>query len=590
HPGKVILFGDLNEVRNDSERFGSIFSSGDAAIFNDFIQESGLIDLPIGVVALDRRWLDHNPILLHLKKFDFGPTPFRIFHLWFDRIDFGKVVKDKWEDITGEVLGLASDEDKSSRISKLQEIDYFERMNSLDLMQKARVKWEMEGNENSKFFQGLINSRRKSQSIHGIMHEGDLLEVVVSIKEIKTAVWDCGSNKAPGPDGYSFLFIKRFWDLLKDDIHEFVIVAKILSNRLSNVIDSIISHEQSAFVSSRQILDGPFFLSEIINWYNKRKKKLMLFKVDFEKAFDSVSWKYLDYMLHKMGFGSRWRTWINNCLMLARTSILINGSPTSEFSLKRGLRQGDHLSPFLFIIVMEGLHMALNDGIASNMFHRVRIGSNIHLSHLFYADNVIILSDWNQNDMEILQGSLIFSTSLPVLRLIFTNIMSLELEFRIVKLSPWLHVLVVSRFSLIVSRPDCQAPEMVIKSLGSLRANFFWGSHESSKKLSCVKWSNTLASFDKGGLGVGCFSAFNKVLLLKWRWRLFNFPNSLWVQVIKAFLGNEAGIDVGGCQTSGTWAKIIGTINHLHSSGIVPLNSIRFKVGNGSSIRFWKDT
>nr|GFC95938.1 cysteine-rich receptor-like protein kinase [Tanacetum cinerariifolium] len=104
----------------------------------------------------------------------------------------------------------------------------------------------------------------------------------------------------------------------------------------------------------------------------------MLFKVDFEKAFDSVSWKYLDYMLHKMGFGSRWRTWINNCLMSARTSILIDGSPTSEFSLKRGLRQGDPLSPFLVIIVMEGLHMALNDGISSNIFHGVKIGSNIH--------------------------------------------------------------------------------------------------------------------------------------------------------------------------------------------------------------------
>nr|GFB68234.1 RNA-directed DNA polymerase, eukaryota, reverse transcriptase zinc-binding domain protein [Tanacetum cinerariifolium] len=89
--------------------------------------------------------------------------------------------------------------------------------------------------------------------------------------------------------------------------------------------------------------------------------------------------------------------------------------------------------------------------------------------------------------------------------------------------------------------------------LGSL------GSHESSKKLTWVKWSNTLASFDKSGLGVGSLNAFNKALLLKWRRRLFNFPNSLWVQVIKAFHGNRAGIDLEGCQTSGTWAKIMGT-------------------------------
>ncbi|GJZ52128.1 reverse transcriptase domain, reverse transcriptase zinc-binding domain protein [Tanacetum coccineum] len=83
------------------------------------------------------------------------------------------------------------------------------------------------------------------------------------------------------------------------------------------------------------------------------------------------------------------------------TSILINGSPTSEFSLRRGLRQGDHLSHFLFIIVMEGLHMALNDGLAANMFHGIKVGSpGMHLSHLFYADDVIILSEWNLNAME----------------------------------------------------------------------------------------------------------------------------------------------------------------------------------------------
>ncbi|GJW52934.1 RNA-directed DNA polymerase, eukaryota, reverse transcriptase zinc-binding domain protein [Tanacetum coccineum] len=158
--------------------------------------------------------------------------------------------------------------------------------------------------------------------------------------------------------------------------------------------------EQSAFISGRQILDGPLILSEIIDWYKKRNKKLMLFKVDFEKAFDYVSWRYLDYVLDKLGFGIRWRNWIKNGLMSARTSILINGNPSSEFSLKRGLRQGDPLSPFLFIIAMEGLHMALNDGIAANMFHGVKIGSNIHLSHLFYADDVIILSEWNQSDME----------------------------------------------------------------------------------------------------------------------------------------------------------------------------------------------
>ncbi|GJU87251.1 hypothetical protein Tco_1294797 [Tanacetum coccineum] len=103
------------------------------------------------------------------------------------------------------------------------------------------------------------------------------------------------------------------------------------------------------------------------------------------------------------------------------------------------------------------------------------------------------------------------------------------------------------------------------------------GGHEDTKKITLVKWLNILASLDKGGLGVGSLKAFNKALLLKWRWRLFQNPNALWVHVVKAIHGDEAGVDFRGCQTNGVWASIVGTINHLHSSGIVPLNSIRFK-------------
>ena len=78
-------------------------------------------------------------------------------------------------------------------------------------------------------------------------------------------------------------------------------------------------------------------VSEIIGWYKKKNKKLMIFKVDFEKAFDSVNWNYLDFVLLHMGFESRWRSWIRSCLHSACTSILIKGSPTHEVSPGRGL-------------------------------------------------------------------------------------------------------------------------------------------------------------------------------------------------------------------------------------------------------------
>ena len=181
---------------------------------------------------------------------------------------------------------------------------------------------------------------------------------------------DCGSDKAPGPDGFSFQFLKRYWDLFKDDIKLFIydfffatarlppgtnssfitlipkvknpmfikdyrpisliglhykIIAKILANRLASVVRSLVSKEQSAFIAGRQILDGPLMLSEIMDWSTQRKKKMMIFKVDFEKAFDSVNWKYLDYVLSQFRFGEKWRSWIKECLRSARTSILVNG-------------------------------------------------------------------------------------------------------------------------------------------------------------------------------------------------------------------------------------------------------------------------
>lgn len=123
---------------------------------------------------------------------------------------------------------------------------------------------------------------------------------------------------------------------------------------MSIVFDKLVSPTQSAFISGRKILDGPLMVSEIIEWYRKRNKRLMIFKFNFEKAFGLVSWNYLDFALYQIGFGEVWRSWIRACLLSAHTSILVNGSPTPKVSLGRGLRQGDLLSLFLFILIMEG--------------------------------------------------------------------------------------------------------------------------------------------------------------------------------------------------------------------------------------------
>ncbi|GJV85542.1 putative RNA-directed DNA polymerase, eukaryota, reverse transcriptase zinc-binding domain protein [Tanacetum coccineum] len=559
--------------------------------------------------------------------------------------------------------GSASNEDRDSQLKLLHEIDKLDNFEAMDNIQKSRIKWDVEGNENSKFVHCLINQKCRSNSIKAIMHEGvwitehllvkevflnyfkqkfqandslidfpstttssrlsdcdrALVEANVSMDEVKVAVWDCGNDKVPGPDGYTFAFIKRYWDILKNDILYFVnlflssrkmplgsnssfitlipkvsnpinvndyqpisligvhykIIAKVLANRLSKVVDKIISHEQSTFIKSRQILDRSLILSEAINW-----------------------------------------SWIKACLESSWTSILINGSPTSEFNVRRGLRQGDPLSPFLFLIIMEGLHVALTNSVHNGLIRSINIGtSDINLSHLFFADDVIITTDWSTHDLD------------NIIRIFQVFFLASGLKFNIQKSSICGIGVSTNDIQIMAANTRCSASSFPFTYLGlpigsnmslvvnwkplvdkfhsklsSWKANLFsYGGRLTFIKavlgslgiyfLSLfIAPAMVLKSLEKArGLAIGSLNSFNLALLHKLRWRFFSSPDSLWVKVIKALHGSECGFDLIGCKFNGIWSKIVGTSNYLHSNSILPMDSICFQVGYGYLIRFWKD-
>ncbi|GKC41412.1 hypothetical protein Tco_1059134 [Tanacetum coccineum] len=133
---------------------------------------------------------------------------------------------------------FVNDDYRDSRIKLLQEVERLDTFESFDLFPKARVKWDIESDENSKFFHGLIKKKRRAQMIHD--HDSNVdfppfanssglcdldrnsLKTCISLDEVKNAVWDCGSSKAPGPDGFSFAFMKKYWDYIKVDTLEYV--------------------------------------------------------------------------------------------------------------------------------------------------------------------------------------------------------------------------------------------------------------------------------------------------------------------------------------------------------------------------------
>nr|GEV32339.1 DNA-directed DNA polymerase [Tanacetum cinerariifolium] len=188
--------------------------------------------------------------------------------------------------------GEGSDANGHHRREVVRLIQEVEKVDAMEVAQKAKIKWSIKGDENSKYSHGVPNKKRGRLTIRGVLVDGiwmesshlvkhefyehfknrfkkpnkirillerdfvkrisleqnDDLKREVSNEEIKRAVWDCGIDKAPGPDGFTF------------------VIVKILANHLVTVLDDIVDEIQSAFVTDRQILDGPFILNEIVHW------------------------------------------------------------------------------------------------------------------------------------------------------------------------------------------------------------------------------------------------------------------------------------------------------------------------------------
>lgn len=163
------------------------------------------------------------------------------------------------------------------------------------------------------------------------------------------------------------------------------ILSTLLAARLGRVIEKLVSIKQSVFIKGRNILDGVLLLNEILDLAKRDKRKCLVIKVDYEKAYDSICWKYLRYLLIRIGFGDRW--------------LRVNGSNTEDFKVEQVLRQGGPLSPLLFVIVMEGLTRLVKRAVELGDFNGFGFGEGAVVDILQFVDDIIIIGDGSNGNL-----------------------------------------------------------------------------------------------------------------------------------------------------------------------------------------------
>ncbi|GJR42044.1 RNA-directed DNA polymerase, eukaryota [Tanacetum coccineum] len=395
-------------------------------------------------------------------------------------------------------------------------------------------------------------------------------------------------------------------------------------------------------------MDGPLILNETISWCKYRKEKALMFKVDFQKAFDSVRWDHLDDILDKIGFGLKWRGWIRGCLTSSKASVLVNGSPTDEFLFHRGLRQGDPLSPFLFILVMESLHVSFQKIIDRGLFSPILIGKDnpIPISHLFYADDAMFIGKWSYSNVNSLMmmlqwfflasglkvnvhKSCIYGVGVPLADIkeladtygcLANNLpltyLGVKVGANMNRIDSWKDVVqkvknklsswkaktlsVGGRFTLIKSVLGAvptyymtlfKTPEGVLSYLERLRHSFFLGADIDDRKISWISWNQVMAHKKNGGLGVNSLYALNHALLFKWLWHFLSSRSGLWYNVIQAIHGTNGSLDNSFRSSShgSAWIGILKAVANLKSKGIDLLDYCKIVIGNGLSTQFWHD-
>ncbi|GJZ47895.1 putative RNA-directed DNA polymerase, eukaryota, reverse transcriptase zinc-binding domain protein [Tanacetum coccineum] len=375
------------------------------------------------------------------------------------------------------------------------------------------------------------------------------------------------------------------------------------SKRVKKAMGNVVGDVQNAFIKGRFILDGVLIANKTVDYLKKNRSKGLIFKVDFEKAYDSLNWRFLIDKMNKMGLEK-------------------DGANGGVLLRKRGKTRRPSF-PFLFILAAEGLNAIVKEAVVKGVFKGVKVGSNnVVFSHLQYADDTIFFGEWNKQNAKVLMYILKCFEEVSGLRVNYNKsklygvgvsdselrdmarwmrcsvgdfpftYLGLPIGDNMRRVDAWNSM--IEKFknrlaewkaksmsfggrltlvkSVLGSLPlyyflMFRVPLSVIKQLERVRKNFFWGGLEECKKLAWVKWDTLLTSHRDGGLNIGVTKSIHGV------------SGGLGS-------GREWGVHKRG---SGIWRDIVTVGVDLEGLGLDFSSSFEGEVGNGRDIRFWID-
>jgi hypothetical protein len=453
----------------------------------------------------------------------------------------------------------------------------------------------------------------------------------VSMEEIQLALYQMDPLKAPGPDGFPACFFQQNWEILHKEVFDAIkfffdtcqldvsinytvialipktknpksvldfrpislcnvvykVLSKVLANRLKVVLPSIISESQSAFIPGRLITDNIIAAFETMHTMDTKmwgRTGYMGIKLDMSKAYDRVEWLFLEAVMSKMGFDPLWIKMIMVCVRTVSYSVAINGNVVGNILPSRGLRQGDPISPYLFIICAEAFSSLLSNDKAKGLISGVPTSKKgPSISHLFFADDSVVFCkanrvEWRRilNIIEIYERGSGHKINVKKTAVFFSRNTNVNRRKEIIELSGlveanrydsylglpilvgknrsvafynikekvsrkiynWKYGLLSLAGKEVLLKAVVQAiptysmsvfllPVCLCKDLNHLMQAFWWGNLCKVSKIHWMSWTRMGRAKSAGGLGFRDLILFNKALLSKQCWRVIQSPDSL---------------------------------------------------------------